>query len=267
MIDCGKFFVHRSRSLQKQMMIQHKGLESLKRVFQSSDEDTNSDTGTMYITPQFATVQSLLFLAEELKVHWSKLSANEGGSSNTLIAPVDHDVTFVMDDGRHVTGSRTMLSATSTVFAAMLEGAYKESEQTEITIQHGHTEAFQLLIKHLHGCDIQTALESIQTDNPLDMLLEALALSDRYMIEALEAEISKYISAKHMAKETLPNIFEVGCVHTCTDLVKSCFQFALAGDLGYKESSDTLNDMFSGSHVSFAFDALRKLIRDKLATT
>ena len=246
-------------------MIQHKGLGSLKPVLQLSDQHSDSDTETMYVTPQVAAVQSLLFLAEELKVHWSKSPTTE--SSNDLIAPVDHDVIFVMDDGSHVTGSRTLLSVTSTVFAAMLEGDYKESGQTEITIQHANTQAFQLLVKHLHGCDIQDALESIHTDNALDTLLEALALSDRYMLESLEAEISKYICAKQISKKTLPHIFEVACVYTCNELVKSCLQFSLAGELGYKESSDLLKDMFSGSHIDVTFEALRKLIRDKLSAT
>ena len=247
------------------MMIHHKGLDNLQSALQTANADTNPDDEG-FVPLQVAVVQSLLFLAEELKVHWSKSATNLTANSDVIIRPSDHDVTFVMDDGRQVTGSRTLLSATSSVFTAMLEGAYKESDQTEIVIQHANTEAFQLLIKHLHGCDIQTALDTIHIEDTLDMLLQALALSDRYMLETLETELSRFICAKYMCKETVCRIFEVACVHTCADLVKMCIQFGLAGELGYKDSSDLLKDIFTGTHSSSAFVALQKLIRDKLSS-
>ena len=246
-------------------MIHQKGLDNLKSALQTGSVDCNRDSEG-FVPLQVTVVQSLLFLAEELKIHWSKSAANLSASSDVMIRPSDHDVTFVMDDGCHVTGSRTLLSATSSVFAAMLEGAYKESDQTEIVIQHASTEAFQLLIKHLHGCDIQTALDTIDVDDTLDVLLQALALSDRYMLETLETEISRFICAKYMCKETVCRIFEVACVHTCADVVKMCIQFALADELGYKDSSDLLKDIFTGTHSSAAFAALQQLIRDKLSS-
>ena len=246
------------------MMIHHKGLNYLKSALYppTNDADTGDD-----VTLQMAAVHSLLFLAEELGFHWSKPTVNqrgESGSSDAVLGTLDHDVTFVMDDGSHVTGSRSLLSATSTVFTAMLEGSYKESDQTEIPIKHADTKAFQLLIKHLHGCDIQIALETAHIENTFEVLLETLALSDRYMLESLEAEITKYICTKYMCKETLPHIFEVACIHTCNDLIRSCIQFTMARELDYKESSETLKEMFSGSHAAAAFDELRKLISEKL---
>ena len=244
-------------------MIHQKGLDNLRAALQTANVESNPDDEG-FVPLQVAIVQSLLFLAEELKIHWSKSATNLSASSDVMTRPSDHDVTFVMDDGHHVTGSRTLLSARSSVFAAMLEGAYKESDQKEIVIQHANTEAFQLLIKHLHGCAIQTALDTIHIEDTLDMLLQALALSDRYMLETLETELSRFICAKYMCKETVCRIFEVACVHTCADLVKMCIQFALAGELSYRDSSELLKDIFTGTHSSSAFVAIQKLIRDKL---
>ena len=252
-------------------MINQKGLDNLRSALQTTNVDSNPDDPEGDVPLQVAIAQSLLFLAEELDVHWSKSSAaaanQSSARSDVMIRSSDHDVTFVMDDGSHVTGSRTLLGATSSVFAAMLEGAYKESDQTEIVIQHANTEAFQLLVKHLHGSDIQTALDTspIEEDT-LDVLLQALALSDRYMLETLEADISRFICAKYMCKETVGRIFEVACVHSCTELVKMCIQFCLAGELSYKDSTDVLRDVLTGTHSSSAFVALQKLIRDKLSS-
>ncbi len=253
------------------MMIQHKGFEYFKLALheKGTAAETDSNTQENFFCVQTAAVHSLLFLSEELQVHLSKSQANQKAAnicSDVLIGASYHDVTFKMDDGRRVTGNRTLLSATSTVFAAMLEGAYKESGQTEIHIQDANTDAFQVLIKHLHGCDIQTALDSccVEAENVLDILCEALALSDRYMLESLEEDLSAFICVRHLSKETVVRVFEVACVHTCESLIKACLEFVLSTDAAFTLSCDWLKGMLSGAHATAVFNTLHGLISDKL---
>ncbi len=247
--------VFRSRSLQRQMMFVHKGFDYISQAL------TNAESANGLLKQ---AIHSLLFLAEELKLDWTgrrhtSTNKNQDNKESSNVIG-EHNVTFLLDDGSHVTGNRETMAANSTVFAAMLQGHYSESGQSEIVIHDVSTEAFQFLVSFLHGSDLSENISSLEPD----ILLETLALSDRYMLESLENKVSKMISAKNISKETLSHVFQTACLHNCAELVKDCVHYTLAKELSYQDSISALCDIFTGPHRSSAIDGLRTLLTENL---
>lgn len=125
------------------MYITMNGLASLQDAL--SGEDNTLQTKAMC---------SLLQLSKELKL---KPCTKRDQSSLYFIDDLycssyvdDNDVTFLLNDGTRVEGNREILSAASQVFAAMLQGHYAERNQSEIILNDVSSQAFQILINHLH---------------------------------------------------------------------------------------------------------------------
>ncbi len=252
------------------MLVEHKGLNCLLRACAEpacSSGAPAAAEGSM--TLQNAAAHSLLYLAQELQVEWEQREYEHDIDllAKTRIGQEEHDVTFVFDDGTRVTGNREVIVAGSSVFDAMLEGAFQESEEKEISIRDTDPDAFRVLVNHFHNGDLYTSVAASGAVFPaeiLDILLQTLALADRYMVRRLETEVKELICAKYMSKATVMRIFEVAVLHRSDGVVRECFLFVLSGQLSLAEASPLLMQMVTGRGQE-VLDVLHNIIMHAVA--
>lgn len=104
---------------------------------------------------------------------------------------LDHDVTFVSDDGSEVSACRKRLSDSSGVFGAMFGGSFAESGMGRVPLPGaGSADVVRLLVHHLYGCRWCGVFEKVED---VGNLLDLLALSDRFLLPELNKAVAKEI--------------------------------------------------------------------------
>jgi len=123
-------------------------------------------------------VLALSHQARSLQLTLSACSESDTTECREVTAADDCDLVFVLDDGSRVDASRRVMSLSSDVFAAMLDGRFRESTECEVRIRDAASGAVRAMVARLHGrpCKEGTASPT------LDELCELLPLFHRFQI-------------------------------------------------------------------------------------
>ncbi|XP_023930081.1 armadillo repeat-containing protein 5 [Lingula anatina] len=236
-----------SKKLRTKFMLDYRGLSYLLDAIQAHCDDHSQYP---------MAVESLCVLARQLIMDCPRFSSNseldviqspECIYSSTLN---QHNMRFMMTaDQTVISAERSKVSGASETFTAMLEGHYSESGQDEIYISEASGSAFCYLLHFLHGCrsgcDV-IAGNGAAGDTSVDVDLETLSLSDRYILPALQRHISTVIAQKHWNASHIVHIYRYASMHNCENLSRDCLKFMLVGKLKWSERSSVLLEIFSG---------------------
>jgi len=164
------------------ILINHDSLEILLDLIeQSTDESLLLDT-----------VLSLSTVSAHIGVVSPQLTLPPEQNTECLRADLcesTYDLSLVLDDGSEIGASRALLSSSSSVFAAMLEGGFVEASKTRIMMPLTSNCALQCIIHHLYGCSWCPVFQSLSAPD----LLELLSLSDKFLLQELNIRISHQI--------------------------------------------------------------------------
>jgi len=123
---------------------------------------------------------------------------------------------FVLDDGARVSASKAILGEATPVFNAMFGGSFLESNLTEIHVPQVQTRAFSLVLDLIHThrsispndqttdvsidgmppCELSikvTTVNEAVDEVFIQVLLDALNISEQYMLEDLKSALLFYI--------------------------------------------------------------------------
>ena len=169
-----------------------------------------------------------------LSVHQPTESQRLWRWSSSLRNP-DCDVMFELDDGMTISSYRRLCITMSPVFAAMLDGHFVEREQSCVKVSACSSQAFQLLMNY---CMYNSVIEDTNTENnvscdlanvvySLDLLLECLALGDRFVAMKFQRLVAEEILHTCINVSSAEQIIGVAAMHGCDWLIEQCLLFLL----------------------------------------
>ncbi|CAB4062649.1 unnamed protein product [Lepeophtheirus salmonis] len=179
-------FVARPRKLLRNILINHEGLEIIFDVLETCSDSLSNDFFSH-------SVMSLNVLASHLGVINPNLTMAKmrRNLKNICKFKPGVGVIFVLDDGSEVHADRSVLTSSSQVFEAMLVGAFVESGKEKIKLPLTSKHALECLIHRLYGCDWKCP--QFKESMRVEVLLELLMVSDKYLMEDFSIEVSREI--------------------------------------------------------------------------
>ena len=165
------------------------------------------------------------------------------------VATGNKDLTFFLDSQETVTAERAVMSASSSVFAAMLEGHFSESSQSQVRIAKVKKVPLELTVAYLHGnhswlqrLSSETAKQSELDQNEastssinIDTALMILELSDRFMLHGLQQKLSDAVCHCLMNSDNVQCIMKFAVMHHERELARQCVCYVLGAKMGYRE--------------------------------
>lgn len=125
------------------------------------------------------------------------------------------DISFLIE-GQKVAAHKCVLAARCEKFRAMLQNAFKESQQTEITLEC-KLAPFQAMLEYLYT-------DSIPSD--CDLLFDILALAEEYLLLQLKS-ICEVKLLENLDLYNAANLLVHADLYRCDTLKKYCMQFIL----------------------------------------
>lgn len=165
-------------------------------------------------------------------------------------------VTFKLDDGNAISADRDFLSDKSDYFNRLLCGSFKESEQTEITLQNISTRSLKLLLILLHR-NI-SSLGIINFD--LDTFLDLLEITERYLLVELNVYLTGCVEQLHMSNKTVPVIYQWSIESGTNILRVETIAFALVGDILDTDRMSMFHDLFALGYYKQLREDIQKLL-------
>jgi len=184
----------RQRKMLQNVLLNHDSLEVMLEVLETETGDVFSHA-----------VLSLSRLAGYLGVVSPDLTLGEDFTSNICCYNnSDHNVALVLDDESRITANKQHLSDSSSVFSAMLSGQFAESGQAEVRIQSSSLPAITCLVHFLYGC----RWCGVFVDLGVDILLELVSLTDRFLLKDLNMAVSHEIIRRCMVGDNIIEIYK-----------------------------------------------------------
>ena len=192
---------------------------------------------------------------------------HDGGGNVCQYAMVEKDLQIVAEEGRSIQASRETLSRNSQVFAAMLQGRYRESSQSEVSLSDAPHEVLTPVLHFLHGCDEQcptlksllsgsdkgesagddpSTTKSKQASSPphrtlphpqsgqvssrelrLKRVLDVIVLADRYLLPDLVGCLCAAVSTSLLDQTCVEEVLHFACFHGLLDLAEDCMKTLL----------------------------------------
>ena len=195
--------------------------------------------------------------------------------------------------------SREMLVKNSPVFAAMLEGNYVESTQSQISISDTCCEAMTSVLHYLHSCDQQCpALKSLNTltevtgaqqtagDSHQDIaqdsvtphtgqsgkakrlkhLMDMIALADRFLLPELVQYLCAVVSTSLLDASCAEQVFCFAAFHGQSHLAEDCMHHLLLSSGSVRDTANCLITLAEGEFSSEVAVAIQALVKRGLMT-
>lgn len=253
-IDSKTAFLHRNHEMKK-YLLEMKGLDMLTDLLRrrSSPFYTSAVLGACNL----ARSLSITFPTTDKY----KRVAMEASDADRSFTAADEDVTFMFDDGSWASAVRSVLVSSSDVFAAMLAGHYSESNASMIRIPHVSPAAFRLLLRAAPMDRLPPP--DVASCNPLphDLLLELLALADRYLFVGLLHDVSEGIAADLLDAATVAEIFDAATAHNAHWLASECIRFILLShSLALRVRCTTVAEIIAGQAATEFVGAMSSLL-------
>ena len=95
----------------------------------------------------------------------------------------EDDLILVCDDGTEVSCNKAVICGASSVFAAMLDGSFTESDKARVALPNTSSQSLTCLVHFLYTCSPDTCPQFSNLE--ADTLLELVTLSDKYLLSDL----------------------------------------------------------------------------------
>lgn len=125
-------------------------------------------------------------------------------------------------------GKKEVLTQSSDLFQAMLEGHYSEAKEEEIILPNTTPFAMRYVLHYLHGCDLSCGLlGSVTTcdraDDTLCNILDTVVLGHQYMLNDLVDFLVKLLHSI-VTPETACHVFHFALTYDFPKLVTDCIK-------------------------------------------
>ena len=180
-----------------------------------------------YAHHALAQIIKALAITERLPINSSKFGEWPMSDAD------DSDLTFELEDGICIKSKRSMLISKSQVFSAMLDGHFVERNQSMVKLSACSAKAFTLLNNYYANEDeCKAQIDKIDNncsseDYDLDLLLECLALGDRFVAIKFQLLAAEKIAHTFITIENIVQIVGVASMHGCDWLIEQCLLFLL----------------------------------------
>ncbi|XP_040564552.1 uncharacterized protein [Lepeophtheirus salmonis] len=258
-------FVARPRKLLRNILINHEGLEIIFDVLETCSDSLSNDFFSH-------SVMSLNVLASHLGVINPNLTMAKmrRNLKNICKFKPGVGVIFVLDDGSEVHADRSVLTSSSQVFEAMLVGAFVESGKEKIKLPLTSKHALECLIHRLYGCDWKCP--QFKENMRVEVLLELLMVSDKYLMEDFSIEVSREIIRRcYHGGNDIIDIYKGSLVVDypvrglgIDSLSKSTIQYILVGTMSNIKRVEIFSTILFSELKNDFIDDVSKMITSKL---
>ncbi|XP_076473096.1 uncharacterized protein LOC143302345 [Babylonia areolata] len=271
--------------------------------FQSTDVPQLMHQAVQSIRPEAAPVQESTTTATTL---FGDSGVAAGGQDCTY-SRAEKDLRIVVKRGssRHVLQARReMLVSSSSVFAAMLQGSYLESGQSEISISDVCSKAMTTVLHYLHCCDSHCSVmmslgsgsEWVKTSGDtrlrgdrdakhsssqtvrngasalvkrkwLKHLLNVIAAADRFLLPDLVRYLCAVISTSLVDAGSAEQVFCFAALYGFLELAEDCVNVLLSSPSSVVDTTQRLTALAEGEFASVFRAAVMSLLKRGLAST
>ncbi|XP_078679822.1 armadillo repeat-containing protein 5-like [Branchiostoma floridae x Branchiostoma belcheri] len=292
-------YLCRSRALRTKMLIEERGLQRLVDIIQNSTDDllslavdsvimvmsgwdkrdqddsdtegsdSKEDCNTDTVEDETSESTSDVTKAVE-SVHIQ----SDAAECSYVTLSDRHDVVFRLEDKTTVSGCRRVVAEKSAVFAAMLEGHYSESAQSEVNITGVSHDAFLYLVHFVHGCRhnnctaMQTVCKgeggSVGTSQPQQPVeLEILAVANKYLLPTLQDSMADVMLQQtlYISPGSVLKLYLYAVHHRCERLVEHCVRFVTCGKMSKEERVKCFRDLANCGDEKPAFQKLEEILK------
>ncbi|XP_066303931.1 armadillo repeat-containing protein 5-like [Branchiostoma lanceolatum] len=292
-------YLCRSRALRTKMLIEERGLHRLVDIVQNStDELLSLAVDSIAMTKSGWDKRDQEDSDTEAEGSDSKENCNTDtvedetlGSTSDVTKAVEsvhiqsgtaecryktlsdrHDVIFRLEDKSTVSGCRRVAAEKSAVFAAMLEGHYSESAQSEVNITGVSHDAFLYLVHFIHGCRHSNCAEmqmickggsvgTSQLEQPVE--LEILAVANKYLLPTLQDSMADVMLQQtlYISPGSVLKLYLYAVHHRCDRLVEHCVRFVTCGKMSREERVKCFRDLAHCGEEKPAFQKLKEILK------
>ncbi|XP_050410234.2 uncharacterized protein LOC126824872 [Patella vulgata] len=253
-----------SSSMQDHFLVKHFTLDSLLNVIQSNVNHA--------MLPHI--VNGLNFLAHMSNMK-RKLKKEDNVSFPVVFLPpvldeqtcpywnCNHDV-FFMVGNEQFGGNREILVKQSPVFAAMLEGHYCESNQSEISMQDTSQDAFLFILHYFHGCGLCCPILAAphkETKN-LEFWENVLTLADRYLCQLLSEYLIWLIASTYLTFDIYFHIFMYSIFHNFTSLTNECVRMMFSAEQPVVLKAGIVKNIIKNNGAGLLCNSIKSVFRE-----
>ncbi|KAK7087911.1 hypothetical protein V1264_021901 [Littorina saxatilis] len=218
--------------------------------------------------------------------------------SSCKYTAAEKDLQLVVGRGRLskvIWASREQLSTNSTMFAAMLQGSYVESTQSQVSISDVSPQALTFILHFLHGCDEQCAVlksaERRERDAATDEtgqgsslkhprqsglgsssqqhlkdVLNLIALADRFLLPDLVQYLSAVVSTSLLDNTCVEEVLRFAVFHCLSELAEDAAKSLLMSPRSIADIASCLVSLAEGPFGSDIAAVLLSLLRRGVMT-
>lgn len=234
------------------------GLDVLMKLLQKNDD--LGDRRSLKVLVQMASNCLLIDNpTKSCKISRNKLTADKYEMSDTCQTVV----AFELDDGTIIKADRDFLVGQSEFFAGLLDGHFKESGQSLISLSNVDPKTFRCLLHLLHTKTSNTSLQDVDLD--LDTLLDVIVMCDRYLLTDLCVSLTDSVQQFRIATETVPMIYNWS-IESGTNLLRvESVAFALVASVGERERFEMFRKLFDLGYKERLVEDIEKLLKRYLS--
>ncbi|XP_067883692.1 armadillo repeat-containing protein 5 [Heterodontus francisci] len=260
----------RNESLRRRLLLDHGGLHLLLETLLTSEDPV----ATFGAADAVAWMVSAAGEGLEPTPKRPRLEEEGEGAEGTarcryqeLAGPGAADVHFVLDGGERLAAARGHLTRGSEVFAAMLEGGYLESRQSEVPLRGLPLDVCSLVLHYLHGCrpgcPAFAALGREEGDGlPFqDSLMgRTLSAAGQFLLGGLGTQLEEAACAGRSPGQ-LPALYHFAERHHFPGLRARCLRGLLGSAAGAQEKVEAWRRLAAGAgDLRALLSALRALL-------
>ena len=200
--------------------------------------------------------------------HISIASQVESDCNNCILDnQVCHDVEFMIGKVK-IGANRRVLSESSDIFAAMLEGHYSEAKQSAITINNTSVMAFKYILHYLHGCTVKNCDElamiyqqTVSRNSTIEFI-EIITEADKYLLLLLKDKLLDLLYSRYVIPETALPVLEFSVLY-CYEHLQKLAVFVLMVDCeSLKSLMKFVNEILDSPFRSVFLQLLEDIITE-----
>ncbi|KAJ8044141.1 Rho-related BTB domain-containing protein 1 [Holothuria leucospilota] len=169
------------------------------------------------------------------------------------------DVRLVLSEKNFLHASREFLCQRSEYFSLLLQGSYKESRETEVSIPNISRCTLERILHYLYGCQLHQC--SILNDIDLESGMELLAASGRFLLPELQRTVAESSLQNQVTADNVATVCIFASIHGCQCLWSYCIRFMLVNDQVGLSSFQKLSE---SSVAKGSFSKMKSIIKDAL---
>lgn len=187
-----------------------------------------------------------------------------------------YDVTLKLDSGEFIKAHRSVLSAFSEVFSAMLSSDYAEAKQPEVIVKDMAYEVLLFLVHFAYGCQrylpedttteptlFEKCLPSDHSLANFDFLLDLLVCADRFLLDGLKYQCQKLL-IHCMNKQRVVDAYLCGACYNAPELRDFSLKYVFLGNLDLRCVYDCMRTLLESNERRCVFADLERVARSCL---